>query len=66
MGYTFVSAQEGIYAVKVRRHKPWSGGPLSWIPGMWFTLCQFRLSISLAMAQPSHNSEIYNIVVHAQ
>ena len=42
------------YAVKVRRHKPWSGGPLSWIPGMWFTLCQFRLSISLAMAQPSH------------
>ena len=32
---------------------------------MWFTLCQFRLSISLAMAQSSHNSKIYNIVVHA-
>ena len=55
-----------IYAVKVRRHKPWSRGPLSWIPGMWFTLCQFRLSISLAMAHFSHNSKIYNIVVHAQ
>ena len=32
-----------IYAVKVRRHKPWSRGPLSWIPGMWLTICQFRL-----------------------
>ena len=31
-----------LYAVKVRRHKPWSRGPLSWIPGLWFTLCQFR------------------------
>ena len=28
--------------------------------------CQFRLSISLAMAQFLHNSEIYNIVIHAQ
>ena len=27
-----------------------TGGPLSWIPGMWFTLCQFRLSISCATA----------------
>ena len=54
------------YAVKVRRHTPWSRGPLSWIPGMWFTLCQFRLSISFAMAQSSHNSEIYNNGVHAQ
>ena len=25
-------------------------GPWSWIPGMWFTLCKFRLSISYAMA----------------
>ena len=32
---------------------------------MWFTLCQFRLSISFATAQSSHNSEIYNIGVHA-
>ena len=54
------------YAVQVRRHTPWSRGPLSWIPGMWFTLCQFRVSISFAMAQSSHNSEIYNIGVHAQ
>ena len=30
---------------------------------MWFTLCQFRLSISFATAQSSHNSEIYNIGV---
>ena len=50
------------YAVKVRRHNPLSRGPLSWIPGMWFTLCQF----SFAMAQSLHNSEIYNIGVHAQ
>ena len=55
-----------VYAVKVRRHTPWSRGPLSWIPGMWFTLCQFRLSISFVTAQSSHNSEIYNIGVHAQ
>ena len=54
------------YAVKVRRHTPWSRGPLSWIPGMWFTLCQFRLSILIATAQSSHNSEIYDIGVHAQ
>ena len=31
-----------LYAVKVRRHMPWSRVPLSWIPGMWFTLCQFH------------------------
>ena len=31
-----------VYAVKVRRHRSWSRGPLSWIPGMWFTLCQFH------------------------
>ena len=30
------------YAVKVRRHKHWSRGPLSWIPGIWFTLCKFH------------------------
>ena len=24
--------------------------PLSWIPGMWFTLCKFRLSISCTTA----------------
>ena len=31
------------YAVKVKRHNMVRGGPLSWIPGMWFTLCKFRL-----------------------
>ena len=51
-----------IYAVKVRRHTPWSCGPLSWITGMFV----YALSISFAMAQSSHNSEIYNIGVHAQ
>ena len=44
------------YAVKVRRHMPWSRGPLSWIPGMLV----HALSISFATAQSSHNSEIYN------
>ena len=32
-----------LYAVKVKRHNVVRGGPLSWIPGMWFTLCKFRL-----------------------
>ena len=50
------------YAVKVRRYTPWSRGPLSWIPGMLV----HALSISFATAQSSHNSEIYNIGVHAQ
>ena len=50
------------YAVKVKRHRPWSRGPLSWIPGMWFTLCQFHLSISCAMAC-SHQifAELWNL-----
>ena len=51
-----------LYAVKVRRHTPWSRGPLSWIPGMLV----HALSISFATAQSSHNSEIYNIGAHAQ
>ena len=38
----YVIISKSLYAVKVRRHKPWSRGPLSWIPGMWFTLCQFH------------------------
>ena len=38
-----VEPMTAIYAVKVRRHRSWSRGPLSWIPEMWFTLCQFRL-----------------------
>ena len=58
--------QRPVYAVKVRRHKPWSRGPLSWIPGMLVHALSISLSISFAMAQSSHNSEIYNIVVHAQ
>ena len=32
-----------LYAVKVKRHNVVRGGPLSWIPGMWFTQCKFRL-----------------------
>ena len=52
-------------AVKVRRHTPWSRGPLSWIPGMLVHASSISLSISFAMAQSSHNSEIYNIAVHA-
>ena len=59
----------GIYAVKVlRRHTPWSRGPrpLSWIPGILVHALSISLSISFAMAQSSHNSEIYNIGVHAQ
>ena len=51
-----------LYAVKVRHYTPWSRGPLSWIPQMLV----HALSISLSMAQSSHNSEIYNIGVHAQ
>ena len=50
------------YAVKVRRHTPWSRGPLSWIP--WMLV--HASSISFATVQSSHNSEIYNIGVHAQ
>ena len=38
------------YAVKVKGQNVVRGGPLSWIPGMRFTLCKFRMSISLAMA----------------
>ena len=48
------------YAVKVRRHTPWSRGPLAWIPGMLV----HALSISFATAQSSYNSEIYNKLVH--
>ena len=44
--YCECAPQGEVYAVKVKRHKAWSRGPLSWIPGMWFTLCQFRLYIS--------------------
>ena len=33
--------------------------------GCWFTLCQFRCQFH-SRWQSSHNSEIYNIVVHAQ
>ena len=47
------------YAVKVRHHTPWSHGPLSWIPGMLVHTLSILLSISFAMAQSSHNSEIY-------
>ena len=52
--------------VKVRRHTPWSRGPLSWIPGMLVHALSISLSISFATAQSSHNSEIYNIGAHAQ
>ena len=41
-------------------------GPLSWIPGMLVHALSISLSISFATAQSSHNSEIYNIGVHAQ
>ena len=53
-----------IYAVKVRRHTPWSCGPLSWIPGMLVHALSISLLISFATA--SHNSEIYNIGAHSQ
>ena len=32
-----------VYAVKVKRHNVVRGGPLSWVPGMRFTQCKFRL-----------------------
>ena len=43
-GRVVTSDFNSVYAVKVRRHEAWSGGPLLWIPGMCFTLCKFRLS----------------------
>ena len=51
------------YAVKVRRHTPWSRVRCHGSHEGWFT---HRQSISFATAQSSHNSEIYNIGVHAQ
>ena len=63
IGTCFPSFQ---YAVKVRRHTPWSRGPLSWIPGMLVHALSISLSISFQTAQSSHNSEIYNIGAHAQ
>ena len=62
MSVLYNDIQKGQNAVKVRRHTPWSRGPLSWIPGMLV----HALSISFATAQFSYNSEIYNIGVHAQ
>ena len=38
-----------------------TGRPLSWIPGMWFTLCKFHTR----WHESSHNSEIYNIGARA-
>ena len=46
----YSTVQSPLYTVKVKRHNVVRGGPLSWIPGMRFTLCKFCMSISLAMA----------------
>ena len=53
----FLNIAHSEYAVKVRRHNSWSHGPLSWIPGMWFTQCKFRnlqhcCSCALGMCEP--------------
>ena len=58
------------YAVKVKRHNVVRGGPLSWIPGMWFSrnvnfACKFHWRWH-AVFGSSHNSEIYNIGARAQ
>ena len=65
LSVTGLLALDRQYAVKFKRHRPWPCGPLSWIPGMWFTLCQFHTRRH-AVFGSSHNSEIDNIDVHAQ
>ena len=43
--FDLIKPSKRLYAVKVRRHTPWSRGPLSWIPGIHSRRHSLRITL---------------------